>query len=158
MAGTGEPVFDEAATRLAGRDQVADQRLAVGVLEIDLVLAFHGLVAAMNEIDAVGIEAEIVVVAGVTQAAQGIAGSQFGIVLGQLAFGEQLVMVADDANAYFDDVAHFFLAILQHRALELEECRHAQYEQADQGQANEKLHAGGEFESGQGAHESSSLY
>ena len=148
LPGAREPVFDEATTRLRGRDQVTDERFAVGVLEVELVLAFHGGIAAIDEIDAVGVDTEIVVTARIAQTAQRIAGSLLGIGLAQLAVGRQLVMMRDDADANLDHVADLFLAILEHGIAQLEQGIDAEHQQADQGEADEKLHAGGQFESG----------
>ena len=62
----------------------------------------------MQVIDTAGVDAEIVVATGKTQAAQGVAGRLFGFGFAQLAIGGQLVMVGDDAKSDLDNVMEPF--------------------------------------------------
>jgi hypothetical protein len=62
------------------------------------------------------------------------------------------VVVGDDAEADLDNVVNLLLAVIQHRFLELEECGHAQHQQADEGQSDQKLHSGRQLRSRQGTH------
>ena len=50
----------------------------------------------------------------------------------------------DDADGDVDQVAGFLLAVLEHAVLQLEQRNQTEDDQADQRQADQELHAGGD--------------
>ena len=100
-------------------------------------------VAAVQEIDTFGIEAEVVVVFSVAQVTQAVACCVLGVFFGDFAAGGQLVVVLYDAEGYLDDILSFLLAVLKHAVLELEQRNQTENDQPDQCQSDQELHACG---------------